>query len=176
VFLYPLRPEPAAVDSAAGSVMSCDLARLDLCYDVSMIGLLARLLPDIDTPPPDGEHDPLVFQEPDGPGDHVLAHAVGLLECPVRRQRTTGPFTCGYPAADDFRELEIRGNRAPMINFHPSTVRQGKTALACGYPYPAVPCLALPYHVRLVLLPCNHGKTRPLTCCARNIRTGISGS
>lgn len=73
------------------------------CYGVSIIGLALVWLPDVHASPRDGEHEPLVLQEPDGPGDHVLAYAVGLLKRPVRRQRTIGPLTRGYPAAEDLR-------------------------------------------------------------------------
>jgi hypothetical protein len=103
-----------------------------------MIGL--RLLPDVDTPTGNGEHQALVLQDPDGPGYHVLAHVIGLLECPAGRERTIAPLARGYPAAEDAGQLLVGRGRASMINTHSCKVRQGKTDLTLGYTYLVLPC------------------------------------
>jgi len=124
------------------------------------------LLPDVDTSARDREDQALILQDPDSPGDDVLAHVVGLLECPVGGQGATGPLPRGYPAPDDVRELEIRGNRAPMINCHSCKVRQVRIALACGYPYRVLSYLAMACLARLSFGTCRH----------RNSSRGATGS
>lgn len=63
--------------------------------------LRLSLLADVHAASCHREHQPLILEDPDSAGNHVLAYLVSPPEGPVRRQGTTRPFASAYALAED---------------------------------------------------------------------------